>query len=193
PLWLRAQGPTAEITGTFTDATGAVVSGAVVTLTNVATNVDRTSRTNEAGIYDAPSLLPGINSLRVTLAGFHTAVSRIELQVSQIDRMDFSLQVRNVKQTVDVQAHAAALTTKATELGALVDNRRTEELPMHGRNYLQLAALVPGATNYGPTNFIAQARGGGDRSNFQLNIAGQRLEFNHYTLDGIENTDPNYG
>jgi hypothetical protein len=193
PLWLRAQGPTAEITGTVTDATGAVVSGAVVTLTNVATNVDRTSRTNEAGIYDAPSLLPGIYSLRVTLAGFHTAVSRIELQVSQIARMDFSLQVGNVNETVEVQAQAAELQTESTALGAVVENRRIEELPLNGRNYLQLAALVPGATNYGPTNFIAQARGGGDRSNFQLNIAGQRLEFNHYTLDGIENTDPNYG
>jgi hypothetical protein len=52
---------------------------------------------------------------------------------------------------------------------------------------------VLGATTYGLSNFIAQARGGGDRANFQLNASGQRLEFNHYTLDGIENANPNYG
>src|SRR5262249_46744843 len=61
-----------------------------------------------------------------------------------------------------------------------------------GRNYLQLASLVPGVTTYGPSNSIAQARSGGDRSNFTLNVSGQRLQYNHYTLDGIENTDPNY-
>ena len=75
----------------------------------------------------------------------------------------------------------------------MVETRRIEELPLNGRNYLQLASLTPGTTQYGPGNSIAQARGGGDRSNFQLNIAGQRLENNHYMLDGVENTDPNYG
>jgi hypothetical protein len=91
-----------------------------------------------------------------------------------------------------VAAAAPALDTETSTIGTVVENRRIQELPLNGRNYLQLASLVPGATTYGPGNFIAQAHGGGDRSNFALNVSGQRLEFNHYSVDGIENTDPNY-
>ena len=67
-------------------------------------------------------------------------------------------------------------------------------MPLNGRNYLQLANLVPGGTIYGPSNSIAIARGGGGpRADFQLNLSGQRLQFNHFMLDGVENTDPNFG
>ena len=189
-----AQLTTAEFTGTVTDSSGGVVSNATVAITNAATNVQRTVTTNSAGVYDAPALPPGKYSLRVTMPGFRTeVVSDTEVQVGQVARLDFTLQVGNVAETVEVTAAAAALQTETSSVGTVVENRRIEELPLNGRNYLQLASLVPGATTYGPSNSIAQARGGGDRSNFQLNMAGQRLENNHYALDGIENTDPNYG
>ncbi len=195
-LWslVRGQLTTAEFTGTVTDSSGGVVANATVTITNVATNVRRTVTTNSAGVYDAPALPPGVYSLRITMPGFRPeALNNVEVQVGQVARLDFTLQVGNVAETVEVTATAAALQTETASVGTVVENRRIEELPLNGRNYLQLASLVPGATTYGPSNSIAQARGGGDRSNFQLNMAGQRLENNHYTLDGIENTDPNYG
>ena len=95
-----------------------------------------------------------------------------------------------MNQSVEVQALASTLDTETTTIGTVIGNRSIEDLPLNGRNYLQLADLVPSGTIYGPTNSIAIARGGGDRSVFQLNLAGQRLEYVHYTLDGIENTDP---
>jgi hypothetical protein len=149
-------------------------------------------KTNAAGVYDAPSLLPGEYAVRVTNPGFQTALTRIELQVGRITRQDFTLSIGNVTEAVEVNAQAPTLETESTALGTAVENKRIEELPLNGRNYLQLAALAPAATTYGPANSIAQQRGGGDRANFQLNIAGQRLENNHFTLDGVENTDPNY-
>jgi hypothetical protein len=191
-LIAKAQGPMAELTGTVSDTSGAVVVGATITITNLATNAERSLQTNSAGVYDAPSLPPGQYTVKVSMSGFRAVASNVELQVAAVARQNFTLEVGNVNETVQVAAQSPTLETESTTLGAVVENKRIEELPLNGRNYLQLASLVPGATQYGPTNFIAQARGGGDRSNFQLNIAGQRYEYNHYTLDGIENSDPNY-
>ncbi|MBI3698560.1 MAG: TonB-dependent receptor, partial [Acidobacteria bacterium] len=189
-----AQTPTAEITGTVSDPTNAVVAGATVAITNLGTNLQRVLATNSAGVYDAPSLAPGVYSIRVTMTGFKAEVrNNIEVQVNQVARLNFTLEVGNVSETVEVEAAAPTLETETTTIGTVIENKRIQELPLNGRNYLQLASLVPGATTYGPSNSIAQARGGGDRSNFQLNLSGQRLEYNHYSLDGIENTDPNYG
>jgi hypothetical protein len=189
-----AQGPAGEITGTVLDISGGVVAGATVTITNTATNLQRTQTTNASGVYDAPALPPGAYSVKVNMTGFKSEVrSNVELQVAQVARLDFSLQPGEVTETVEVQGQAATLDTENSTIGTVIETKRIEDLPLNGRNYLQLASLVPGVTAYGPGDSIAQARGGGDRSNFQLNIAGQRLENNHYSLDGIENTDPNYG
>src|SRR6185295_6736291 len=98
-----AQAPTGAITGTVTDASGAVVSGATVTLTNPATNTRRTIQTNSAGVYNLPSLTPGVYNLRVEMSGFTSqARNDIELQVGQVARIDFPLQVGSVTETIEV-------------------------------------------------------------------------------------------
>jgi hypothetical protein len=189
-----SQEPTGEIVGTIADPTGAVVSGGAVAITNTSTGVARRLLSNSSGVYAAPALTPGTYSVRVTMTGFTTSVrSNIEVGVGQVIREDFSLQLGDVNQSVEVSAVATALDTETTTVGTMIENRSIEDLPLNGRNYLQLAELVPSGTMYGPTNSIALARGGGDRAQFQLNLAGQRLEYVHYTLDGIENTDFNYG
>ena len=189
-----AQLPTGEITGMVTDSSGGAIADATVTLTNTATNAERLLATNSGGIYDATALQPGSWSIRISKTGFRTEVRKsVDLEVSQVARLDFMLTVGDISQTVEVRGASPVLDTQTATVGTVVETRRIEELPLNGRNYLQLASLTPGATQYGPGNSIAQARGGGDRSNFQLNIAGQRLENNHYMLDGVENTDPNYG
>ena len=82
-------------------------------------------------------------------------------------------------------------TTNAS-IGTVIENRSIVELPLNGRNYLQLASLIPGATTNGPTSSQGKQRMGGQRNSFGLNVAGQRVHFNHYSLDGIENTDLNF-
>src|SRR5262249_33571275 len=163
---------------TVSDASHAVVAGATVTVTNLGTNAQRVLKTNSSGVYSAPSLVPGQYSVRVAMPGFRAELrNNLELQVDQVARLDFTLEVGNVSDTAEVHARAPNPKTKKTPLGRLAENKRIQDLPLNGRNYLQLASLAPGATTYGPSNFIAQARSGGDRSNFSLNAAGQRLEY----------------
>ena len=195
PLLGWTQVPTAELTGMVTDPTGAVVAGAQIVITSAGTNAQRSTLTNDAGIYIAPALQPGTYSVRITKPGFRAAQrGDILLQVSQTARLDVQLEVGNVTETVEISALAEILDTDTTTVGTVIETRRIEDLPLNGRNYLQLANLVPGGTIYGPSNSIAIARGGGGpRADFQLNLSGQRLQFNHFMLDGVENTDPNFG
>ena len=188
-----AQGPTAEISGTAQDPSGAVLAGVVVTVTNPATNTQRTSTTNAAGTYSLPALPPGVYNMKAELAGFSAQTRNgIELQVGQVARIDISLQVGNVTESVNVTGGAPVLDTETTSVGTVIENRRIVELPLNGRNYLQLASLIPGATTIGPASSQGQQRMGGARNSFALNVAGQRVHYNHYSLDGMENTDPNF-
>jgi hypothetical protein len=190
-LW--SQAPTGGITGTVTDGTGAIVAGATVTIKNTATNAQRTAASNEAGAYNIPSLPPGPYTVRVEMKGFTSQVrSDIDLQVGQVARLDFSLQVGNVQEVVEVSGQAPTIDTDTSAVGTVIENKRIVDLPLNGRNYLQLASLIPGATTNGPASSQGQGRMGGQRNEFALNISGQRVHYNHYTLDGIENTDPNF-
>ena len=190
---LFAQAGTGEINGSVTDPSGAVVGEALVTLTNPSTGFRRTLRTNTNGFYSAPALIPGIYSVKVELTGFASQQrSSIELQTGQAVKVDFVLQVGNVAEIVEVTGGAPVLETEQTSVGAVIENKRIVELPLNGRNYLQLASLIPGATTNGPASSQGQQRMGGARNQFALNVAGQRVHYNHYSLDGMENTDPNF-
>ena len=192
-LCLVAQVPTGEFTGTVTDPTGAVVVGATISVSNPATGLQRSVTANEDGNYNVPALPPGTYNIKVERQGFNGQVRNgVELQVAQVARLDFALQVGNVAEVIEVVGGAPVLDTETTELGTVIDNRRILELPLNGRNYLQLASLTPGATTNGPASSQGQQRMGGSRNQFSLNVAGQRVHFNHYSLDGMENTDPNF-
>jgi len=187
------QASAGSITGAVTDPTGAVVVGASVELTNVATNTRRVITTNEAGLYNLPQLQPGTYNLRVETAGFKAQErAGINLQVGQVARIDFTLEVGNVTEVVEVTGGAPLLQSETTEIGTVIENQRILDLPLNGRNYLQLASLIPGATTDGPSSSQGQQRMGGARNEFSMNVSGQRVHFNHYSLDGLENTDPNF-
>ena len=144
---LFAQVPTAELTGAITDPTGALVAGAKVVIANTATGVERVTETNSAGVYIAPALPPGTYSVRVTASGFRSAQNNaVQLQVAQTARLNIQLEVGNVSETVEVAANTDVLDTETTTVGTVIENRRIVELPLNGRNYLQLANLVPGGT-----------------------------------------------
>src|SRR5438309_697107 len=180
-----------EITGTVTDATGAVFSGAAVTVTSATTNQVRRAVTNETGDYSVPFLVPGVYDLRAESSGFKVAVRKgVGIEVAAVARIDFNLEVGEVSQQVQVSGGAPLLATENTALGTVIENRRIVDLPLNGRNYLQLVTLSPNVTTEGGAGGSYSL--GGLRAQTSLSIAGQRLEFNRYTLDGIENTDPNW-
>ena len=138
---------TGEITGTVNDSSGAVVSGATITLIHPNTNTQRIAKTNNAGVYDIPALLPGTYNVKIEMQGFSTEVrNNVDLQVGQIARIDAALQVGNVSEVVEVRGGAPVIETENATLGTVIENRRIIELPLNGRNYLQLTSLTPGVT-----------------------------------------------
>ncbi len=184
---------TGEINGTVTDPAGAVVPGATITVTNPNTNIERTTQTNSSGVYSIPALPPGEYSLKASMAAFGTQIrNNITLQVNQEARIDIALQVGNVAEVVEVQGGAPVLETESTAIGTVIENQRIVELPLNGRNYLQLASLIPGANASGAFSAVTNQRQGGTRSQFNISISGNRIFYNHYMLDGIENSDPNF-
>src|SRR6266481_2043859 len=183
----------AALSGDTRDASGAVVAGAIVTAVNVGTNASRNVVTNEAGAYSFPSLPPGTYTVKVEKVGFKTVIrNQIELQVQLAARVDFELQVGQVSESIEVRADAALLVTDNATVGTVIENKRIVELPLNGRNYLQLVSLAPNVSTGFSGQGQAGARQGGIRAAQTISVAGQRTNFNHYTLDGVENTDPNF-
>ena len=180
-----------EIRGTITDASGAVVADASVTVTNVATQQARAALSNDAGIYSAPAILPGIYNVRVEKAGFKiSSRTAVEVQVGDVIRADFSLQLGEISQAVEVTGAAELLNTQSSAMGSVVTARQIVDLPLNGRDYLSLVTLSTNASAESSSGVGGLQ--GGVRASTNISIAGQRLEFNHYTLDGAENTDPNF-
>jgi len=188
-----AQTPSGEISGVVSDSTGSVIAGVKVTLTNSATNAVRELQTNDSGLYAIPALPPGIYTLKVEKAGFRAVERRnIEVLVGSANRIDVTLEVGEMTNTVEITGGAPVLQSENASIGTVIENRSIVELPLNGRNYLQLTSLIPGATTNGPSSSQGKQRMGGQRNSFALNVSGQRIHFNHYSLDGIENTDLNF-
>jgi hypothetical protein len=181
-----------EIVGAVRDSTGAVVPGATVTVTNEGTNATRTLNTNEEGIYDFPSLVPGMYRVRVEMQGFRPVTrANIELQVQQAARVDFTLELGQVSEAIEVRGGENLLTTENATVGTVIENRRIVDLPLNGRNFLQLVSLSPNVT-YGFSAQGNNTRQGGARMGQNMAISGMRAVWNNYTLDGVANTDPNF-
>ncbi len=189
-LCLPAFGQTlGAIDGAVTDSSGAVVPAAALTITNTSTNAVRKAVTNESGLYTVPGLVPGPYSVRVEKEGFRGMTRTLTVQVQQNARVDFSLQVGQVTETVEVSATGQMLATENATVGTVIEERRIMDLPLNGRNFFSLVALSPNVT-YGFTA-AAQASGrlGGSRAGLTIATTGSRSTWQNYTLDGVTNTD----
>jgi hypothetical protein len=190
-LWAQTE---ADVTGRITDPSGGAIPGAKITVTNPATNARRIVNSDAAGVYDVPALIPGIYTVSVEVAGFKTEVrTGIELQVQQSARLDFQMQVGQVTQRIEVAGNAIQVNTENAELGSVVENQRIVDLPLNGRDFLQLTALDANVSfGVGNENGAGASRVGGQRITEMISVAGGRTEFNYYTLDGISNTDVSF-
>src|ERR1700758_3707973 len=181
----------AAINGTVRDTSGAIIPDASVVLHNNGTNLDRPVTTNSVGAYVVTDIQPGNYDLRVSKDGFTTSVqSDITLLVNQTATYDFTLKTGSVKETVTVQATAAALETSTSELGVAISRREVNDLPLNGRNFTQLLSLTPGVS----TINVSQNAGGsgGIWSNpigtFTFpSVNGQSNRSNLFLLDGVNN------
>jgi hypothetical protein len=182
---LAQAGATGTILGTVTDSSGALVPNARITVTNTATKVAAQTITNSAGDYNVSALNPGTYTVTAEAAGFQkTVVSSFTLTVNQHARVDLALKPGGVSETVTTTAQSVALDTDTAELSSLVSQQQVEDLPLNGRNFMQLLLVGAGAVTVGgEQGTMRQGQGNA------ISVNGGRPEGNNYTLDGLVNTD----
>ncbi len=176
------------ITGTVTDATQAVLPGVEVEVANVETGVTRSLVSNDLGRYTARSLNPGVYRVSASIAGFKTAVrTEIHVSVDQEFVVDLTLDIGDVTEEVTVIGGAELVQTTSATMQALVDEIKIRELPLNGRDYLQLATLQPGTVEMRGQRQIRVSPQTGTGLN--LAISGGRPNSNLFRLDGITTND----
>jgi outer membrane receptor protein involved in Fe transport len=149
PLAL-AQVVNGSLVGTVTDVSGGVAPGASVTLTNLGTSEQKVAKTDSNGGYQFLSLVPGLYRVEVEKNGFKKFSRQpIDIQVQTATRVDAVLQVGDVQQTVNVSAATPLLQTQTASLGSTIEGRQVQEMPLNGRNIMNLVALVPGVVPQG--------------------------------------------
>src|SRR3984893_13571858 len=178
-------GANGTILGTVTDNSGAVVGNAKVDFTNIATGITNHAETSSDGNFTVPYLTPGAYRVTVAATGFQKAVAdNIVLAVAQQARVNVTMKPGAVSESVEVQASAVSLDTDSAAVSQLVSQKQVEQLPLNGRNFLNLLFIGAGAvqTN-GEQGSSRQGVGNA------ISINGGRPESNNYTLDGLANTD----
>src|SRR5256714_1209187 len=178
---LRAQVDTGSIQGTVTDASGAAVNGATVTLTNQGTNAALTTTTSADGTYKFTPVRIGTYKVKAALQGFQTVEQRdINVNVDQNVVADFTLKPGSMTETIEVASTIPVLETQDASIGQVVDRRNVDNLPLNGSNFTFLAQLAAGVNT--PQ---ADTRGNAASGAFAAN--GNRPAQNNYLLDGIDN------
>ncbi|HTM47332.1 MAG TPA: carboxypeptidase regulatory-like domain-containing protein [Bryobacteraceae bacterium] len=176
-----AQDSRAEVTGRVTDQSQAVISGAEVTLINTATRIERRTQTNSSGQYSVPFLPAGGYEVTVQYQGFRPLrQSGVVLEVGEVTRLDFALQLGALTETVKVDSTAPPVATATAAVGTNVDSQRIDRLPLNGRNALQLVALTPGVVSIGKTGQMGMMQE-------SFRIAGGRPIDTNFKLDGGNN------
>ncbi len=147
---LNAQSTFGSVVGNVTDPSGAAIGNTEVVLTNLGTNEKRTETTNADGLYQFVNVAPANYSVSVEKPGFKRIVrSPVNVQTQTTSKIDLALEVGAVNQTVEVTAQTPLLTPESTSLGTVIDERKTVELPLNGRNPLNLVALSPSVVPQG--------------------------------------------
>lgn len=188
---VRAQ-TTGTIYGTITDPAGASIHEATVSATNLQTNLTRTTKTAADGSYSFARLPVGRYTVSVEIQGFKTSQQVVDLDVESNLRVDFRLEVGAIAEQVSITGEAPQVDTVSTTLGKVVEERRIVDLPLNGRNFLQLGVLQAGVTPP-PAGIIITGNGaneipGGPSVNFSVN--GMRVTSNNHLLDGVNNVEP---
>src|SRR5579859_1509074 len=179
---VRAQVEAGTIAGVVRDASGAVVPGAQVVITSVDTQAARSTETGASGDFSVPFLTPGRYNIEASKTGFAGYVQHdVALDVAQTLRLDVTLKLGSVQQQVVVTGAGAVLQTEDATLGQVIDRRQVQDLPLNGRNFLDLASLGAGVASHEPGARDSSA--GGFSSN------GGRSYDNNVMLDGIDNNN----
>jgi hypothetical protein len=179
--------------GTVSDKTGSVIAGATVKVTSQGTGISREAKTDDTGHYLIPLLPVAYYTVRVESQGFQAAEEKdVRLQIDEHRELDFTLVPASVSSTVEVSATEVAVETSNPTLGQVITTEQVSELPLNGRDFVQLATLTPGTTQ--ETNPNSFANGGpssevATRGTFSLSVGGSRANSTDWLLDGVDNNE----
>ena len=182
-----------SFSGTITDKSGSVVSGATVRVTSQGTGVVRDTKTDDTGHYLIPLLPVAYYTMRVESPGFQTVEQPdIRLQVDEHRELNFALAPASVTTTVEVSATEVAVQTTNPTLGQVITSEQVADLPLNGRDFVQLATLTPGTTQ--ETNPNSFFNGGASsevstRGTYSLSVGGSRAQSTDWLLDGNDNNE----
>jgi len=183
----------AELSGTVLDSSGAVVANAKVTARNLATNLARDAASDTTGKYIITLLPPGDYTVSVEAAGFRKLVqSGITLQINQQAQVDLTLQLGQVSETVEVTGQAPLLESESSSLGTVVNQKLVNQLPLNGRNFIQLATLSPGVNGVGYSasgTIMSGSRPDDRRPGTEIFSNGNREGSNNFLYDGIDDNE----
>jgi hypothetical protein len=183
---------TGNITGTVRDPQGAAVPKAEITLIEDKTGASRTVTTNDDGFYNVPSLPAGVYTVTTSPSGFKkTILTNVELHVSENKTVNIDLQVGQVTETVTITSDATPVEIRSGEVSSLISEKQVTELPLNGRNYAQLALMVPGVspvTQAGAGGAFG-TKGTGLDSGVDMSVNGNQSNTNLWTVDGVNNMD----
>src|SRR5271169_1899520 len=186
-----------SFSGTVVDKTGSVVAGATVKITAQETGLVREVKTDGSGHYLAPLLPVAHYTIRVESQGFQTTEQKdIRLQVDEQRVIDFTLNPASVSSTVEVNANVVAVETSNPTLGQVITAEQVADLPLNGRNFVQLATLTPGTTaETSPVSFFngAASSEASTRGSFSLSVGGSRAQSTDWLLDGNDNNQLDEG
>jgi len=186
-----------SLSGTVSDKAGAVVAGATVRVTSQGTGVSREANTNDSGYYLIPLLPVAFYTIHVESPGFQATEQKdIRLQVDEHREVDFTLAPASVSTAVQVSATEVAVETANPTLGQVITSEEVADLPLNGRNFVQLATLTPGTTSStNPQSFFngAPSSEASTRGTFSLSVGGSREQSTDWLLDGNDNNQLDEG
>lgn len=189
-LYSQANG---SFSGTVTDKTGSVVTGTTVTVTSQATGLRREVKTDGSGHYLVPLLPVSMYTIRVQSQGFQTAEQKdVRLQLDEQREIDFTLNPASVSSTIEVNATEVAVETANPTLGQVITAEEVADLPLNGRDFVQLATLTPGTTaQTSPNSFFTQAASSevATRGTFSLSVGGSREQSTSWLIDNNDNSE----
>lgn len=188
--WGQAVG---SFSGTVVDKSGSAVAGATVTVTNEGTGVSRDSKTDESGHYTVPLLPAATYTLRVEFSGFQAVESKgVRLQVDEARELNFTLAPSTVTAQVEVSALAVAVETTNPSLGQVITAQEVSQLPLNGRDFVQLATLTPGTVQETNGNSFFNGAASSEvsaRGTYSLSVGGSRANSTDWLLDGNDNNE----
>ncbi len=183
---IRAQYDNGGLVGTIRDASGAIIAGASVKITNTATGISTKTTANASGDYDVPQLRVGSYNISATAPGFTNAEAQnISVTVGGRQHIDLALKVGGAETTIEVSDVALQIETQSSQRDQIVTNYESEALPLVSRNYSDLLALIPGSRQ-APTAALTSSANSLLRAG-SFNVNGERSMFNNFLLDGLDN------